>query len=157
VSLFYKGGIGAEIGVQRGYNSAMIGASWPGEILCVDTWLDPDIFKAAKDLLTNPKFHLIQKSSVEAAKDIGPEALDWVYLDADHHLASMRLDLAAWFPKVRWGGIVAGHDYCDLEGDVGTGVIEAVTEFALREHYRVQLTDLDLYEGKTFPTWWFIK
>ena len=45
------------------------------------------------------------------AKDFEEESVDLVFLDADHSEEWVRRDLEAWLPKVRLGGIVAGHDY----------------------------------------------
>jgi hypothetical protein len=50
--------------------------------------------------------------------------LDFVFIDADHQYASVRRDIDAWLPKVKPGGIIAGHDHCpDF-----TGVIQAASE-----------------------------
>ena len=49
--------------------------------------------------------------SVEAAAHIPDRVLDFVYIDGNHTLPQVIADLAAWAPKVRRGGIVAGHDY----------------------------------------------
>ena len=52
----------------------------------------------------------IRLDSVEAAQLIN-EPLDFVYIDGDHSYEGIRADLEAWFPLVREGGIIAGHDY----------------------------------------------
>lgn len=52
----------------------------------------------------------IRLDSVEAAQEIN-EPIDFVYIDGDHSYEGIRADLEAWFPLVREGGIVAGHDY----------------------------------------------
>lgn len=49
--------------------------------------------------------------SVEAAKTFADRSLDFVYLDASHRLPDIITDMAAWIPKIRSGGIIAGHDY----------------------------------------------
>ena len=52
------------------------------------------------------------------------ESLDAVFIDADHSYESVVKDIAAWTPKVKRGGIIAGHDFCvDF-----SGVIRAVSE-----------------------------
>jgi SAM-dependent methyltransferase len=68
--------------------------------------------------------NLIEKDSVAAADAIENGSYDFVFIDADHSYASVRRDVDAWLPKVKPGGIIAGHDHCpDF-----TGVIQAVTE-----------------------------
>lgn len=39
------------------------------------------------------------------------ESLDFVFVDADHRYESVTADLRAWWPKIRPGGAMAGHDY----------------------------------------------
>ena len=49
-------------------------------------------------------------------------------------------DLAAWWPKIRPGGLLTGHDYdiyLDTTGE--WGVRRAVDEFAEREHRKIEL------------------
>lgn len=57
----------------------------------------------------------IYKPSVEAAKQVEEGSLDFVFIDANHEEAHVREDIYAWFPKVRSGGLVTGHDY-SMEG-----------------------------------------
>jgi hypothetical protein len=38
-------------------------------------------------------------------------SLDFVFLDADHSYEAVMRDIASWLPKVRAGGVLAGHDY----------------------------------------------
>jgi hypothetical protein len=85
--------------------------------------------------------------------------LDFVYLDADHAHASVKADLAAWFPLVKSGGVFAGHDWVangwhrpdepltayPTHEDGGPmsvpfGVIDAVTEFALANDLQISIT-----------------
>ena len=56
---------------------------------------------------------------------------DFIYIDADHRYESTKADLTNWFPKLRKGGVIAGHDYVNKicrNGDT-FGVIQAVSEF----------------------------
>ena len=45
-----------------------------------------------------------------------------MYIDARHDYESVKEDLEHWLPKVKLGGIVAGHDYVD--GDFRQGRFE---------------------------------
>ena len=53
-------------------------------------------------------------------------SVDFVYLDGDHGREAMRRDLDAWFPKVRPGGFLGGHDYLN---DDFPGARRAVDDF----------------------------
>ena len=63
--------------------------------------------------------------TLELAKTIPDESLDFVYIDADHEYASVLADLTAWTPKVKPYGFIGGHDYTFYT----TGVVHAVVEF----------------------------
>jgi hypothetical protein len=64
------------------------------------------------------------KPSLDAAR-ICSSKVDSLYIDANHHYAEVLGDLEAWFPKVKSGGLLIGHDYWAAQ----PGVIEAVEEF----------------------------
>lgn len=66
-------------------------------------------------------FH--RTTSAGAARSFADGSLDAVYIDADHKWWSVVQDLAAWWPKVRPGGVILGHDFhlnalMEREGDV---------------------------------------
>ncbi len=63
--------------------------------------------------------------SVRAAHLFPPESVDFVFLDAAHDYANVAADLAAWWPRIKPGGVLAGHDYVPF----WSGVMAAVDEF----------------------------
>ena len=63
--------------------------------------------------------------SVEVANRFPDESFDFIFIDADHEYESVLSDLCAWFPKLKPGGIIAGHDW----SPEFLGVEKAVKEF----------------------------
>lgn len=53
----------------------------------------------------------IHAASLEAAEEYEDETLDFVFIDACHAYEYITSDINAWLPKVKYGGILAGHDY----------------------------------------------
>lgn len=49
--------------------------------------------------------------SMEAAAAYKPRSLNVVYIDATHSKEAVAADIEAWFPKIRIGGFICGHDY----------------------------------------------
>lgn len=74
-------------------------------------------------LLQNIK--LLESDSAEAAGSFADGSVDFVYVDAGHDRESVRRDIAAWLPKVKPGGVLAGDDYAPEFPDV----VSVVDEF----------------------------
>jgi hypothetical protein len=164
-------GFGVEVGVQKGiYSKILLQNSCLQKLYLVDTWrkLKSDY----KDIANvgpyghlqammqtflnvydfNQRAVMLREESVEAA-DLFPDgSLDFVYLDGDHTEIGIKRDLNAWYPKVKKGGILSGHDFFD--GTVAAGapcdcaVKSVVTEFARRIDNEVMVT-----AEKDFPSW----
>src|SRR3970282_2127680 len=49
--------------------------------------------------------------SLEAAAPVAGGSPDLAFIDANHSLPFVQKDIAAYWPKVRPGGWLAGHDY----------------------------------------------
>jgi hypothetical protein len=147
-------GIGVEIGTHRAAFSQLILADWPGKLLCVDPWCVPPGYEQQAAglpqkgvdrnadylvaLHTIGQYHgratALRATSKDASLGFGPNGVDWVYLDGDHTLIAEDMDL--WWPKMRPGGILAGHDmvYPNVaDGEWSRYVQPAVLAFA-KEH-----------------------
>lgn len=158
---YYKTGVGAEVGCLRGEFSAYLSTQYKGKILSIDSFVgevnvpdDPLTEEKCRENLKGTKCELIKGSSVDIAKTLPDESLDWVYLDADHSYKGVKADLEAWFPKVRKGGIISGHDYIHYgKGSSAFGVIEAVDEFCEDNGYEIE----EFFDYGKFASWYFIK
>jgi len=69
----------------------------------------------------------IRGSSLDVHSQFGDNSIDFLFIDGDHTYKGVRNDLRNWFPKVKSGGIIAGHDYTEPT----CGVKMAVDEFFL--------------------------
>ncbi|MFN8666488.1 MAG: class I SAM-dependent methyltransferase [Gemmatimonadaceae bacterium] len=157
-------GCGVEIGVQKGEYSEVLLKYWRGRhLISVDPWREDapenyidianvqqtvhDSFYEVTRKRLEPfaeRSSIWRMTSIEAAPRIPDYSLDFVYIDARHDYPSVLEDLAAWFPKVRPGGIVAGHDYIDGNFPAGEfGVKSAVDEFFAARELAVYSTLLD--------------
>jgi len=54
--------------------------------------------------------------SVSAAAKVAHTSLDFAYIDARHDYEGLSEDLRAWWPKLCPGGLMAGHDYDNVNG-----------------------------------------
>ena len=74
--------------------------------------------------------HLIRNTSRAASEQFEESSLDFVFIDAQHHFDAVLEDLTIWFPKLRPGGVLAGHDWGLDYGPPLFGVEKAVREFS---------------------------
>lgn len=77
------------------------------------------------------KVKLIIKDSVEASKEFEDNSLDYVYIDGNHSYGSVIKDLNAWYPKIKKGRFLAGHDYMTV------ATAKAVHDFAREKNLKV--------------------
>ena len=86
--------------------------------------------------------HSQECSRPEAASLFENGSLDFVFLDADHSFESVWQDLRVWYPKIRIGGILAGHDFLDGELPEGNlGVESAVSMFQQIHQFELSTTN----------------
>lgn len=154
---------GAEVGVFGGYYSEVLFQHIPGlELLCVDIWGFGKYKKAEDEARTRLKPYnatLVKALSADAARGVPDGSLDFVYIDAAHDYENVKIDLNAWAPKVKVGGIIAGDDFYDFPSGKG-GVMRAVTEFTSHYQYDLKLTDWDInnpIRDDRMPSFWFVK
>lgn len=122
---------GAEVGVFRGDFSKQILEKSKGLLYLIDPWrklgyeyndmLNTDD-ENYKDTIQNVKLYenenrviMIKSLSKQAANIFSDESLDFVYIDANHAYDFVKEDLELWWPKIKKGGYIAGHDYIDID------------------------------------------
>ena len=59
------------------------------------------------------KRRVLRGTTTEVIARIPDDSLDFVYIDGDHTLRGITLDLISTFPKVKDGGWITGDDFCD--------------------------------------------
>jgi len=179
---------GVEVGTFKGGYSRNIVSNWPGKLYMVDVWRPLSIEEYEDS--SNHKDHInaysetmseisgyedrafmLRMKSIYACELFEDNSLDFVYIDANHTYDSVKEDIKYWYPKVKPGGLLLGHDYLpndmydDSKKDLPIylkyngqtnyagmfGVNPAVNEFAKENNYIVNKTD------EWLGTWWIKK
>jgi predicted O-methyltransferase YrrM len=119
-----------EVGCYRGRSSFAIATAIKDSgkninLFCVDSFLwSEDQYDIFVNNMKDFNIKVLRSESVIAAKQFKDESISFLFLDADHYYKAVILDIEAWLPKIKIGGIFAGHDY--TKGY--QGVIPAVKE-----------------------------
>jgi cephalosporin hydroxylase len=87
--------------------------------------------------LSPDPLRIMRMDSLEAARLFINSWLHFVFLDDEHSYDHVRKELAAWWPLVLPGGMIAGDDY----KPEFNGVIAAVDQFAQDKGLKVVTTD----------------
>ena len=160
----------AEVGVREGYFSKFILDNTSVEKLyAIDPWeRNPELEHGAQEAFDTchrllhqfgKRAEMIKDYSPSAAEIFEDEILDFVYIDGLHDYESVKADIKAFYPKIKKGGIIAGHDY--HKGD-WPGVYDAVNEFTTINNLELNLTgikspDYEIENDGQKPTWWAYK
>lgn len=160
--------IGAEIGVREGHFSRYIVENTDiQKWYAIDPWENnPELgnadeaYRIAKEMFQpfGERIEMIKEYSPKAADFIEDNSLDFIYIDGMHTYNEVKADINAWWPKLKFGGIFAGHDY-HLED--WPGVYNSVNEFVKEYNQELFLTgwgpDYDVEHDGWKPSWWMIK
>lgn len=151
-----------EIGVYSGSGSKILADSFPESIIhCVDPWdrytdkvdisigqgdsdkqylelqeaeqIFNELIKHYKNIIKNKTY------SAEFSKQIDDNSVDFIYIDGNHELSSVKQDLEVWYPKIKNNGIIAGHDW------VLQSVRSALNEFFKTQPFKTFEDDSWLY------------
>jgi hypothetical protein len=121
---------GVEVGSFKGKFARTILEKWEGVLYMVDPWYELEDYNDMSNIGLNQDAYLEAMRSIndfrdraymlrclsKQAVDLFPdESLDFVYIDGNHEYSYVVQDIKLWYPKVKKGGIVAGHDYLDID------------------------------------------
>jgi predicted O-methyltransferase YrrM len=181
---------GVELGVQRGIFTKSMLDQWKSatEYVLVDLWShqanyedvanvdeqqQSDIMADAMNRLKefSDKIQVCKNYTTVCSERFSDGYFDFIYVDARHDYVGAREDMVTWWPKLKRGGIMAGHDYLDAQevadlsgqnwsisadGTVNTenkAVKSAVDEFATEVRVPIQIT----YRDAPWNTWVLLK
>lgn len=164
-SLEYTGE-GVELGVAHGwYSEQILQHTNLARLYSIDPWSKPagsDVLHLADVSLYLDTLRLLRpfaaRSTVlrlyshEAKVLFARESLDFIYIDSQHWRPEITRDIANYWPLVRPGGMLAGHDY----GTCFPDVTDVVDEFAGREGLELHLTDCDQMAGEHVIRTWYV-
>lgn len=114
--------------------------------------------REAAELATDFARHrrlVLQLTSVAAAAQMrdaprgARQPFDFAFIDGDHTLEAVRQDIAAWWPLVRPGGLLCGHDIDHPRDRRGVWGVR----LAVEEHERAS----GVRFGVLGSCWWFVK
>lgn len=122
-----ENGVFVEIGCWLGKSSSYFCSikKKNQKLICVDTWKGTpneietnhslvkfaDVFDLFMKNMEGRDFTFIKNYSIEASKTFEDSSLDAVFIDGDHTYEAVRSDILAWYPKVKTGGYISGHDF----------------------------------------------
>jgi predicted O-methyltransferase YrrM len=152
---------GVEVGVAFGSMSIWLTRLLPElQMICVDPFVTYDEADGMSELMEKSgddierlvrwrfaneghgRLSMVRQTSEKAALAVADKSQDFVFIDADHRYEAVLHDINLWRPKVRSGGLLCGHDFCDG----WPGVVSAVRE---------SFGDGGLYDRES--TIWFVR
>jgi hypothetical protein len=129
-----------------------------------------ELFNFTHTFLTNKfgknRITLLRNYSTHALTQFKKESIDFIYVDARHDYCGCYEDINNYYPIVRCGGLMAGHDFqfdsrptnqdwgvCANGSRIEGSVKKAVLDFAQqRSIKRIHTTGEEF-----FPSWYFFK
>ncbi|MBU0958693.1 MAG: class I SAM-dependent methyltransferase [Nanoarchaeota archaeon] len=139
--------VGLEIGVAKATNAHFILSNLDiKKLYLIDPYFDqsdefdnsgerpyaegtkhPDAEEIARRILKNFEYKVkwLISTTEEIINKIPDESLDFCYIDGDHKYEAVKLDIKLCLLKVKVGGVLGGHDFCDDHKSVVKAVLES--------------------------------
>lgn len=164
--------VGVEVGTDTGINARELLLSRADLFLwTVDPWLATADFtevgrgtalkfyeERVGEFVRASRTKHLRMTSVRAAQQLNHDGVvpDFIYIDGEHSEKAVKEDLEAWWPLLRSGGMMAGHDFDTYDGCVAKPVIK----FAKRNRLDLRLInehgtlpDMGAGPGTGFDKW----
>ncbi len=148
--------LSARVPIKIGHSmSHFCGPHCVGRLYSIDRWTEAhhgmeEYLRALNRLAAFGTRSMVLRATFEAAAVLfEPGGLDFVYVDGYAHTGQEGgKTLEDWWPKIKPGGVMAGHDYDPLFQPT----IDAVDAFVARHGLELHLTG----EAK-LRSWWVVK
>jgi len=130
---------GIEIGCANGDTTYHLLSSLPNiQLIGIDPYVDyvdwntnnihnqEQLYIQFKQRICNQfpnRFTLYRMTSDDAVTNFQDESLDFIFIDGLHTYEQVKQDCLLYYPKIKKGGLFAGHDYTVIEA-VGNAVRE---------------------------------
>jgi cephalosporin hydroxylase len=131
IGLEFPNGKGAEIGTFKGEFAKEILQNWSGTLYMIDVWrpLGEEYLDSSNHAAHSAAYSetmgnisgyedrgiMVRATSEVAADMFERESLNFVYIDANHAYDFVVQDIKLWYPKVKSGGYLCGHDYINID------------------------------------------
>jgi predicted O-methyltransferase YrrM len=141
LSYFPKHAVVLELGVNDGdFSGHIMRRITPHRLHLVDTWSTERYRENKSTVLHTFREHIHTGQvvvhtgySTSVASHFPDSYFDVIYIDTSHDYDTTKTELTSYLPKMKPGGIIAGHDFTQGNWDTGLryGVREAVREFCV--------------------------
>tara|TARA_R110002153_G_scaffold161310_3_gene313728 strand:- start:1515 stop:2153 length:639 start_codon:yes stop_codon:yes gene_type:complete len=126
-----------EVGVFKAQFSKHLLKNWDGTLWLVDPWRAFEEGEGYVDASNHKKHQtayleamqniegyesrafMLRGLSSDMASRFEDNSLDLVYLDGNHAYEWVKEDIELWWPKIKKGGVLTGHDYLDMDWKEG--------------------------------------
>lgn len=106
-----------EIGCFEGKTTAALAGSTAGRVYSIDPFFSGRLGISYGELVAKFFCWKLRLKNIQFLKafshDVAPafqQAVDFIFIDADHSYEAIKRDWEDWFPKVKTGGLIALHD-----------------------------------------------
>ena len=129
--------VAVEVGVFKAQFSKHLLKNWDGTLWLVDPWRAFEEGEGYVDASNHKKHQtayleamqniegyesrafMLRGLSSDMASRFEDNSLDLVYLDGNHAYEWVKEDIELWWPKIKKGGVLTGHDYLDMDWKEG--------------------------------------